>query len=273
MSEWEKIIDDLVKNPIGGVKETDIIYNEYPEIELKARIYRNESREIRPILIDIHGGAWNEGSRFGGVYYDRQLALAGFRVVSIDFRHAPEYQHPSATEDIEIAIEYVRTNAEEINGDPNHIGLIGSSSGGHLALLSGISSKHKMDYVIALWPVSDPLRRYEYAKRVDRPSLVEAHENYFVDEETMLSASIPKLVGDGDWNQLPPILIVQPGEDKNVPLEMTLDLMTRYQSAGGYVEYVFYPGEEHCFVHFPSVVSDRCIELIVSFVKRHSSHK
>jgi len=74
-----------------------------------------------------------------------------------------------------------------------------------------------------------------------------------------------------DFLQLPPILVVQPGEDKNVPLEMTYDLISKYQSAGGYVEYVFYPGEEHGFAHLPSVVSDSCIELITSFVKRHST--
>ncbi len=270
MSEWKKIIDELVKNPIEGVEETDIIYKEYPEIKLNARIYRSKSKTKQPILIDIHGGAWNVGSRFGGVYYNRQLALAGFRVVAIDFRHAPEYQHPSATEDIETAIEYFRSNADEIDGDPKNMGLIGSSSGGHLALLTGIMSKQKLDYVVALWPVSDPLYRYEYAKRVDRPFLIEAHEKYFVDKETMLSASIPKIVGDGDCNQLPPILIVQPGEDKNVPLEMTYDLMTKYQSAGGYVEYVFYPGEEHGFAHFPSEVSDKCVSLIINFAQRHS---
>ena len=270
MSEWEKILEDLVENPIEGVEETDIVYREHPEIELKARIYRNQSEAKQPILIDIHGGAWNVGSRVGGVYYDRQLALAGFRVAAIDFRHAPDYQHPSATEDIETAIEYFIANSKEINGDPDNIGLIGSSSGGHLALLPGISCKHKLDYVVALWPVSDPLYRYGYAKRVDRPFLIEAHENYFVDEKTMLSASIPKLVGDGEFNHLPPILIVQPGEDKNVPLEMTYDLMSKYQSAGGYVEYVYYPGEEHGFAHFPSEVSDRCISLIINFAQRHS---
>jgi hypothetical protein len=117
MSEWEKIIYELVKNPIEVVEETDIIYKEYPKNKLNARIYRNESKAKQPILIDIHGGAWNVGSRFGGVYYDRQLALAGFKVAAIDFRHAPEYQHPSATEDIETAIEYFRTNSEEIDGD------------------------------------------------------------------------------------------------------------------------------------------------------------
>lgn len=272
MSDWEKILDNMVKNPVIGVTETDIIYQKYPEIKLHARIYKSKSKEKQPMLIDIHGGAWNLGSRFGGIYYDRGLALAGFTVIAIDFRHAPEYRHPSATEDIEHAINYFRENSELVNGDPEHIGLIGSSSGGHLALLSGVLSKNPLDYVVGLWPVSDPWYRYEYAKRVNRSFLIDAHEKYFGDKESMLSASVPKIVGDGGFNQLPPILVVQPGEDKNVPLEMTYDLISKYQSAGGYVEYVFYPGEEHGFAHFPTDVSDKCIELVASFAKRHSSN-
>ncbi len=264
------IINELVKNTVKGIEETDIIYKEHPEIKLNARIYRNKSTTNQPIIIDIHGGAWNVGSRFGGVYYDRHLASAGFTVLAIDFRHAPKYQHPSATEDIESAIEYVITNAEELKGDPNHLGLIGDSSGGHLALFSGILSKQRLDYVVALWPVSDPAYRYEYAKRVNRPFLIDAHENYFNNLETMHSASVQKNVEDGKWNQLPPILIIQPGEDKNVPIEMTNELVNQYQTAGGYLEYVFYPGEEHGFANFPSHESDRCISLIVNFAKRHS---
>ena len=264
-------IKEMINNPIEGIDETEKIYKELPETTLKASVYRNKSTDKQPVIIDIHGGAWNVGTRHDGVYYDRKLALAGYTVIAIDFRHAPEYQHPTSTRDIESAIEFVYSNADKLGGDPNHIGLIGSSSGGHLALLSGVSSQYKIDYVAALWPVSDPLYRYEYAKRVDRPFLVNAHEKYFVDEETMQSASIAHIVESGGWNQLPPILLVQPGEDKNVPIEMTLDLVDKYQSAGGYVEYVFYPGEEHGFAHFPSAISDQCISLVIDFARRHTN--
>jgi len=265
-----KVINELLENPVEGITETEITYKEHPEIKLNAYIYRNNSTNKQPIIIDVHGGAWNVGTKHDGVYYDRHLAAAGFTVIAIDFRHAPDYQHPSATEDIESAIEYCTNHGEELGGDPLHIGLIGSSSGGHLVLYSGIKSKYKLDYVIALWPVSDPAYRYEYAKRTQRTFLINAHEKYFNDVETMQSASVQKNVKDGDWNHLPPILIVQPGEDKNVPIEMTKELMHQYQAANGYLEYVFYPGEEHGFAHYPSDISDRCIELIVSFALRHS---
>ena len=255
-----------------GINEKDIVYRELPEIELQARVYRKNSKNRQPIIIDIHGGAWNTGTRLDGVYYDRKIAAANFTVLAIDFRHAPEYQHPTATEDIESAIEYCVNHGKEHGGNPHHIGLIGSSSGGHLALFSGIKSKYKLDYVIALWPVSDPAYRYEYAKRAQRTFLIEAHEKYFTDVETMQSASVQVNVKKGDWAHLPPILVVQPGEDKNVPIEMTQELMHQYQAAGGFLEYVYYPGEEHGFAHFPSATSDECIELLVSFAKRHS-HK
>ena len=88
----------------------------------------------------------------------------------------------------------------------------------------------------------------------------------------MYSASIQKIVETGKWNQLPPILVVQPGEDANVPLEMTNDLLHHYQSAGGYLEYAFFPGEGHEFAHLPSSATDRCNALIEDFIKRHTNN-
>ena len=156
---FDEEINKIIQNPLKGIEENDLIYLQHPELSLKARKYRNNSKKKQPIIIDIHGGAWSSCDRTIGVLYDRYIAKAGFTVIAIDFRQGPDYHHPSSSMDIESAIEYTLTNADELGGDPNQIGLIGSSSGGHLALLSGITSKHKIDYVVALWPVSDPAYR------------------------------------------------------------------------------------------------------------------
>lgn len=214
----------------------------------------------------------NFNDRTIGALYDRYIAAVDFTVIAIDFRQGPDYKHPCANEDIEEAIEYTLAKASTLGGDPMHIGLIGSSSGGHLALLTGITTKHSIDYVVALWPVSDPAYRYAYAKRVNRPRLVEAHHGYFTSIDDMHAVSIQKIIETGNWNQLPPILVVQPGEDANVPLEMTKELIQKYESAGRYLEYAFFPGEPHGFAHLPSPATDRCNALIVDFIKRHSNN-
>ena len=255
---------------MSSVKESDITYLRHPEIALQARIYRNDSKRKQATIISIHGGAWNFNDRTVGALYDRHIAAADFTVIAIDFRQGPDYKHPSASEDIEAAIEYTRANAEAFYGDPEQIGLIGLSSGGHLALLAGITTKQIIDYVVALCPVSDPAYRYAYAQRENRTQLVDAHHGYFESIHDMRAASIQTILGTGEWNQLPPVLVVQPGEDRNVPLEMTTEFVRAYQSAGGYLEYTFFPDEPHGFIRYPSPATDRCNSLIVDFIRRHS---
>jgi dipeptidyl aminopeptidase/acylaminoacyl peptidase len=65
---------------------------------------------------------------------------------------------------------------------------------------------------------------------------------------------------------------VQPGDDANVPLEMTKKLIQKYESAGGYLEYAFFPSEPHAFAHLPSPATNRCNALVVDFIKRHSNN-
>ena len=255
---------------LSSVNETDVVYLEHPGLALQARIYRNESESTQSAIIDIHSGAWTFQDRTAGAQYDRYLASAGFTVIAIDHRQGPDYKHPSAIEDIEAAIEYTRVNAETWGADPEQIGLIGSSSGGHLALLAGITTSQEIEYVLACWPVSNPAYRYAYAQRENRTVLVEAHEGYFGSVENMQAASVHRTLDDGEWTQLPPTLIIQSGDDRNVPLEMTSDLLRAFQSAGGYVEYAFFPGEEHCFGHSPSPATDQFNALIVDFARRHT---
>ena len=61
-----------------------------------------------------------------------------------------------------------------------------------------------VSYTLALWPVSDPLFRYHYAKRVDRADLIEGHDAYFASEDDMASASIQRVLDEGEASVMPP---------------------------------------------------------------------
>lgn len=124
-------------------------------------------------------------------------------------------------------------------------------------MYAGITTKQKIDSVLACWPVSDPAYRYAYAQRENRTRLVEAHEGYFESLENMQAASVQQILDAGEWSQLPRLLIVQSGEDLNVPVEMTAELVRAYKSAGGYLEYAFFPEVPHWFGNSPSPATDR----------------
>jgi len=127
----------------------------------------------------------------------------------------------------------------------------------------------EVSYIIALWPVSDPSYRYEYAKRVGRDGLIKMHDAYFGTQENMKAASIARILNEKEATEnLPEVLIVQAGEDGNIPREMTFDVMAALQNAGSKVDYAFFPGMPHAFGHRPSEYTDDLIETMRDFINR-----
>jgi len=278
---------------VSGLVETDMVWAKPAGLELKATVYRDlkAPEGPLPVLVDVHGGAWGAYDRTSDALYCRELAKSGLLVVSVDFRQSPDFQHPAGSADVSAAIRWVRLNAAKLGADPDRVGLIGSSSGGHLALLSALrpdAPQHMgtpisdasgafalhdtidatVDYVVAMWPVSDPAARYRYAKRAGVKQLVDLTQRYFPDEDAMWDASITRIVTSGEAKDLPAILVVQPGEDSNIPQDMTFDLMRAWQARGGQLEYAYYPGQPHAFGHRPSEATNDLVRLIADYIHR-----
>lgn len=260
---------------------------------LLARVYRPANVEGAPVLVNVHGGAWSSGDRTQADVYGYALAEAGCVVASIDFRDGRAARHPSGTTDALNGVRWARLHAEGWGGTSDAIGLIGSSSGGHIALLAatypagseeaslppvidvdgGARVRNDIDasvaYVVGLWPVSDPHYRYRYAKRAGLTRLAEGGTSYFGDEAMMRTASVPRVVVAGEARHLPPALIVQPGEDSNVPIEMTFDLLRAWQSRAGHIEYAHFPDQPHGFGGRASAETTDMVRLVRDFVARY----
>lgn len=268
-----------------------LTYGRADGLDLLAERYRAIDRDDRSgqAVVMVHGGAWTSNDRHSPDVLCRDLASSGFTVFSLDFRDGRNGKHPCAVKDITAGVRYVRAKAAEFEIDPDRIALIGSSSGGHLVLLAGIqpdtdahrgtpiladvdakSVSARVGCVVALWPVSDPLLRYRYAQRVGREELVGAHRRYYRDEAHMREASVQRALRAGEAQVLPPVLVVQPGEDANVPRRMTLELVREYQDAGGALNYLFYPGLPHAFAYQASPETSRLAEEIRRFLALHS---
>ncbi len=276
--------------------EVDYVYATRDGEQLLARVYQPDvsSSGIAPVVIDVHGGHWSRGDRLAGRFYDRALAANGLAVVALDFRQAPRYRHPAASADVVTAIRWVRDVADRLQFDPARIGLVGSSSGGQLALLAacrlGGPEYPDLGYdpddlpvscVAALWPPVDPYQRYCFAvERVKRATpeltdhyraLVTGSLDYFGSEEGMRDASIPRLVADGEARSLPPLWLCHPSEDVNVPREILDDLVTEWRRAGGHVELAVYDGQPHGFGQRPGPTTDIFIADLVDFYRRNLS--
>lgn len=272
--------------------------------ELLARIYRPRGAPAPcPALVDVHGGAWSRNDRTSGAQHGRGLAASGFVVVSLDFRQGPDHKHPAAAADVAAGVRWVRAHAGRLGVDPRRVGIVGSSSGGQLALLVAVKpgapehagtpivrpdgsldaspGDESVACVLALYPVADPLARYRYVRGggdglpppppagFDAQRLIDAHHGYFTDEAAMARASVTRVLEAGEARALPPAWLAQPESDDNVPAVITEAFVRAWEKTGGRLERVRFPGARHGFIGQASADTEKAIALMRDFAGRH----
>jgi acetyl esterase len=251
-----------------------------------ARIYQPKGTGPLPTIIDVHGGAWHNGDRTNNAGIDRALAAQGIVVAAVDFHQPPQAGYPASICDVNLAIRWLKTHAADFNGT-TAVGAFGNSSGGHQVVLSALWPRHasysarplpnhpeidaSLAYVIAAWPVIDPLYRFRFAKEFNREELITAHLEYWRTEEAMAEGSPQTIIEQDERVELPPILMLLKANDRNHPLEMQERFIASYRKRGGMIEAQTFDGlPEHRMVPSPSQPETmRCIETITGFIRRH----
>lgn len=116
----------------------EMIYQTIPgpekEQKIEIKIYRpKEVKKPLPIIMNIHGGGW-----VAGTYENDNTRVACFAlevpaiVVSLNYRLSPQHVFPDALMDCYQTWNWIHDHAEELGGDPEKMGLYGTSAGGNL---------------------------------------------------------------------------------------------------------------------------------------------
>lgn len=118
------------------------------------------NRGVHPVVIFVHGGGWSAGDKSAYEGRAKKYALAGFHVISINYRLA---QYEDATtqwnaqlEDVQLAVRWVKSNAEKFRIDPSRVGVGGDSAGGQLVLFLGSLDNITPGDRAALYPEFSP---------------------------------------------------------------------------------------------------------------------
>ncbi len=98
-----------------------------------------------PAVLVVHGGAWRSGNRRQLRAYATALAERGFVCFAIDYRLAPKHKFPAQIEDCRMAVRWIRKNASHYKVNPDRLGAIGYSAGGHLVSLLATTGKPPSD--------------------------------------------------------------------------------------------------------------------------------
>lgn len=209
--------------------------------------------------------------------------------MSVDYRLAPAHPYPAQGADQHLAIRWLKAHAADFGGDASILGAVGSSSGGHTVLLCAMRPHDRryaalplveapavdatLSYVIALWPVVDPHARYVYTKADPAAGggpggperLQERTLGFFLTEEGMQEASPQVILDRGERVSMPPLLILHPDLDRNVPRPLIERFVLSYRKAGGEVEVEWFANSGHGFIRTPGPETDRA----VASLKRH----
>ena len=249
----------------------EIEYLRHGERALSMTLRRPAGAGPHPLAVDLHGGAWTAGDRSGCADRDEVLATAGIAAAALDFRDG-EDGYIASMVDINFAVRWLKRHAGELGIDAGRIGLVGQSSGGHLAMLAAmrpddarytalpLSGRPALDAAVRcvamVWPVINPLSRYRHALRLrgydDPPAWVgnipERHDRYWGDEAAMAEGNPMLALERGEAVATPPALWVQGRPDpvhdyrdpeSPIPANEPERFAADYRKAGGEIELLY----------------------------------
>jgi acetyl esterase/lipase len=163
--------------------QPNLVYAEHDGTKLLGDLYMPKGLAKAPVLVAIHGGGWQVGDRAFYKHWGPFLARNGYAVFAIEYRLGKPGVYPAAVYDAKAAIQFVRAKAADYGIDPDRIGLMGDSAGGHLSALlalagdqfttayrddPNVTTPANVKAVVAFYGVYDMMAQWEH-DLVSRP--------------------------------------------------------------------------------------------------------
>jgi acetyl esterase/lipase len=143
-----EVVKSINKNLL--VEKKDIVYQTISNRNLHFDLYKNNSEEISPAIIMLHGGGWNSGDKSMLQPLAQQLALNNYHCFVVEYRLSDEAIYPAAIDDVLKALEFIVQNATDYSIDVNKIVILGCSSGGQMASLIGTKFNSSIKAIVNL---------------------------------------------------------------------------------------------------------------------------
>lgn len=247
--------------PDPSVATTELAYG--PNAWQKARIYRpaGAASGPRPLIVYYHGGGWVIADLDVYDSAPRMLARAlDAVVVSVEYRHAPEFKFPAQHNDANAAYRWALQNARGWGADPMRMALAGESAGGNLAINVAIAARNQRlpmpRHILSVYPIADSNPRLPSklvnanAKPLNSPMLA-WFGYYFSRSPADLQDPRINLVR-ANLRGLPPVTIVNAEIDPL--LSDGINLTVALRRAGVAVQQRTFGGVTHEFFGMASVV-------------------
>jgi acetyl esterase/lipase len=265
---------------LAGTVAYDVTYCTSAEgIALQMDVYYPASLAApAPAVVFIHGGGWSSGDKRQGAQLFRGLVAFDFVVVSLNYRHAPEFPYPAQIQDVKCALRSLRANAVAHGIDSARIGAMGSSAGAHLAAILGLTEAtpgwdtgQYLDQSSRVAAVVDFFGPMDLTQPF--PGIASAiGEQVFgatsPDDRVLVEASPVTYITADD----PPFLIIHGAADEFVPPSQSQILYDRLTAAGVPAELVLVENGRHAFIADTNPVSPSREALVLRVVEFFNEH-
>lgn len=240
-------------------RTNDIEYARVAGEPLLLDLYRPEGSARAPLIVYVHGGAWERGTKAQMPL--TALAERGFAIASVEFRPASRAPFPGQVHDLKAAVRFLRASADRLGYDAARIGIAGASSGAHLAALVGTTNGHRelegatgehlgvssaVHAIVAYFPATNLTtilaQSTPFALNIRTPavtSLLGAAPDAAPDIAQLASPVFHVDAGD------PPLLLLHGDQDPQMPINQSHELEGAYEATGLPGELIVVHGAAH----------------------------
>ena len=272
--EWEAMTAQQIRaslalmrrreEPLPGVSSRDLVIA-VEGAELPARLYLPDGAPaVGPGLVYFHGGGFTIGNidtHHGLV--ERLAKASGVKVLSVDYRLAPEHPFPTAHEDALASARWAFDHAAEIGFDPARIAIGGDSAGANLASATCLALRgdpgRKVKFQLLFYPnttINDPSSAEDSSRQLYKNGYfltLSAAHHLFSQYVTPEQAGDPRidLLNRADLAGLPPTFFSVGHCD--ILFDEGVAYVEAMKAAGVEVQLVTYPGYIHSFYGFYAI--------------------
>lgn len=274
-------------NSYGSRYIPDVIYRTVDSTDLKLQLllpYVNIGKNGYPLLVYIQGSAWRKQDIYSNIPQLCHFANNGYAVASIEYRPSDAARFPAQIIDVKAAIRYLRAKCGEYNIDSDRIAIFGDSSGGHTALMTGLTYGEKIfdegsyldessevNAIIDFYGPTDIAQMFSFPRAnwaVNLP-VNEVPENILFGGDVKLNPEIAQSGNPLNYvtadRKIPPVLIMHGDEDDVVPFNQSVIMYNKLIECQKNVQFYKIMGA----FHGDRMWTKQVLDIVVAFLKAY----
>lgn len=246
----------------------DVVYGQKEGMGLTMDILEPEQGRKGIGIVLISSGSWRssksnlpeEVAEFRKDHWAMGLLSHGYTAFVVRHGSGPRFHVPEMVEDVRRAVRFIRLHAADYKIDPDHLGITSGSSGGHLALMVGMTGddgkadskdpvervSSRIQAIVSWFPPTDMVNYgitdgYTFVQKL-QPQRFTDMFGTITDLPAQLREVSPLYFTTPDD---PPLLLLHGDADKTVPLQQSEVLKAKYEETGLKVKLIVQPGGVH----------------------------